>query len=162
MKYRYIRMLIALTLMFTWLGFSSSPASAAGLCKNTACEGLNPATMQCPATISGVFKYLPDGLSTVETRKSGTADCDAKWARTFNKSGGYRYAAASLRYGCSNYCYNQSVTSPGTIASSSTVGVFTPMHAYAATPTRSCGNVSTTGPIPVPIGISSTFCTGVN
>ena len=160
MKYRYVRILIALTLMFTWLGFRSSPASAAGLCKNTTCEGLNPATMQCPATRSGAVKVLPDGASLVETRKSGTADCDAKWARTTNLSGGSRYAAASLRYGCSNFCNSQSVSSPGTISSGNVV--YTPMHAFAATPTRSCGDVSTSGPIPIPIGISTSFCTGVN
>jgi hypothetical protein len=160
MKHRYVRILIALTLMFTWLGFRSIPASAAGLCKNTGCEGLNPATMQCPATRSGSVKVLPDGASIVETRKSGTSDCDAKWARTTNQSGGSRYAAASLRYGCSNYCYNQSVTSPGTISNGQVV--YTPMHAYAATPTRSCGKVSTSGPISIPIGISDTYCTGAN
>lgn len=160
MRYRYARVLIALTLIFTWLGVRSTPAFAAGSCKNVTCEGLNPNTMGCPATRSGSVKVLPDGLSFVETRKSGTADCDAKWARTTNKSGGSRYAAASLRYGCANYCYNQSVSSPGTISNGSVV--YTPMHAYAATPTRSCGDVATSGPIPVPIGISSTFCTGAN
>lgn len=160
MEYRFARILIALTLIFTWLGSRSTPASAAGLCQNVTCEGLNPNTMGCPASISGAAKVLPDGVSFVETRKSGASDCDAKWARTTNQSGGSRYAAASLRYGCSNYCYNQSVSSPGTISNGSVV--YTPMHAYAATPTRSCGNVSTSGPIAVPIGISSTFCTGAN
>lgn len=162
MKFRYVRILLALTLVFTWLGFRSNSVLAAGLCKNITCENLNPSTMQCPAIRSGSLKILPDGLSTVETRKSGTADCDAKWARTFNKSGGNRYAAASLRYGCSNYCYSKNVSSPNPIASSSTVGVYTPMHAYAATPTRSCGDVDVTGPIPVPLYIANNWCTDAN
>jgi hypothetical protein len=115
--------------------------------------------MGCPAVTSGSIKILPDGLSTVETRKSTSVNCDAKWARTYNWSGGSRYVAASLRYGCSNYCYNQSVTSPNTIPSGSQV--YTPMHAYEATPTRSCGDVSISA-IPIPIGISSTWCTGAN
>ena len=89
--------------------------------------------------------------SFVETRKS--AACDAKWARTTNRSGGYRYAAASLRFGCSNYCYHHSVSSPGTIPNNTVV--YTPMVAYAATPTRSCGIVSTSGPISIPISISN-------
>lgn len=160
MQYRYIRILIALTLIFTWLGIRSIPASAAGLCKNVTCEGLNPVTMGCPATGSGAVKVLPDGASFVETRKSTSANCDSKWARTTNQSGGSRYAAASLRYGCANYCYNQSVSSPGTIFNGNVV--YTPMHAYAATPTRSCGSVSVSGPIAVPIGVSNTFCTGAN
>lgn len=160
MQYRYIRILIALTLIFTWLGIRSMPVSAAGLCKNVACEGLNPATMGCTAVRAGNLKYLPDGISTVETRMSTSANCDSKWTRTYNYSGGSRYAAASLRYGCANYCYNQSVSSPGTIFSGNQV--YTPMHAYAATPTRSCGNVSVSGPIAVPIGVSNTFCTGAN
>lgn len=160
MKLRYIRILLILTLVFTGLGLRPNSVSAAGLCQNLTCEDLNPFTMQCPATTSGSVKILPDGSSTVETRKSAIADCDAKWARTFNLSGAARYAAASLRHGCANYCYDESVTSPGTISSGASV--YTPMHAYEATPTRSCGSVSTSGPISVPIGISGTFCTGAN
>ena len=162
MKYRHIRILLALTLIFTGLSIKSAPASAAGLCKNVTCEDKFASTMQCPAYTSGNVKILSDGKSTVETRASGTADCDAKWARTYNKSGGNRYAAASLRYGCTNYCYNKSISSPDPIASSSTVGVFTAMHAYVSTPTRSCGRVSLSGPIAIPIGVSDTSCTGAN
>lgn len=159
MNSRIIRILLVLTLLFTWLGLGSNPAHAAGSCKNVTCEDLNPYTMGCPASRSGSLKYLPDGYSFVETRVSGTSDCDAKWARTTNMSGGYRYAAATLRYGCSNYCYTKNVSSPGTIASGQVV--YTPMHAYAATPTRSCGVVSTSY-IYVPISLSDTFCTGAN
>lgn len=162
MKYAHIRILLVLTLMFTWFGFHSSPASAAGTCKNLTCEGKFASTMGCPGYTSGNVKILLDGLSTVETRASGNADCDAKWARTYNKSGSNRYAAASLRYGCSNYCYSQSISSPAPIASSNTVGVYTPMHAYYATPTRSCGRVETTGPISIPISLFNSLCTGAN
>ena len=160
MKDRIVRVLLTLTFVFTWLGFQSMPAFAAS-CYNVTCEGLNPSTMGCTAVTSGSVKILSDGgnnQSYVETRKS--TDCDAKWARTTNKSGAYRYAAASLRYGCTNYCYNQSVRSPGTIANLTTV--YTPMHAYAATPTRSCGAVSVSGPIAIPLGISSSSCTSAN
>jgi hypothetical protein len=162
MKLRMIRVLIALTFIFTWLGFHSAPAYAAS-CYNVTCEGLDPNTMGCgaDAVTSGSAKILSDGgnnQSFVETRKS--AACDAKWARTTNKSGGYRYAAASLRYGCTDYCYNQSVRSPGTIANLATV--YTSMHAYVATPTRSCGAVSVSGPISIPLPISSGSCTSAN
>jgi hypothetical protein len=160
MQHRVVRVLIVLTLIFTGLGIYSLPASAAGLCKNISCEGLNPATMGCPGIRSGSLKILPDGVSTVETRMSTSSDCDAKWARTYNLSGISRYAAANLKYGCANFCYNQVVSSPGSIPSGSPV--YTPMHAYAATPTRSCGKVSNSGPISVPLGKNDTLCTGVN
>lgn len=161
MKSRALRILIVLTLTFAWLGYRATPAYA--LCSGAGCNGLNPSTMGCgaDAVTSGSVKILSDGganQSFVETRKSSA--CDAKWARTTNKSGGARYAAASLRYGCSDYCYSRNVSSPGTISNNSQV--FTPMQGYIATPTRSCGIVSTSGPIPTPITISSTRCTGVN
>jgi hypothetical protein len=162
MKIRYIWMLLILTLLFTWLGVRTDSVFATGGCKNTTCEGYYASTMGCPGYTAGSVKVLPDGLSTVETRASGATDCDAKWSRTYNKSGGNRYAAASLRYGCANYCYDQSIASPSPIASSSTVGVYSPMAAYVGTPTCSCGSVSTYGPISIPIGISNSYCTGAN
>lgn len=162
MKTRLIRALLILTIFFTWLGVRSASVFAAGGCNGPTCEGKFASTMGCPAYTSGPVKVLSDSKSTVETRVSGPSDCDAKWARTYNKSGGNRCAAASLRYGCANYCYNQSISSPEKIASSSTVGVHTPMTAYSGTPTRSCGRVSTTGPIPTPIPVSDAECTGAN
>lgn len=162
MKSRIIRTLLALTLTFAGLGFYSRSAYAAS-CYGSSCENLNPNTMGCgaDAVTSGARKYIGDGgsnLSYVETRKS--AACNAKWARTTNNSGGYRYAAATIRYGCANYCYTKNVRSPGTIAN--TLTVYTPMVAYTGTPTRSCGVVSTSGPIYVPISLSDTWCTGAN
>jgi hypothetical protein len=162
MKYPHVRILLILSLVFAWLGFRSSPVFAAGNCKNTTCEDLFASSMGCPGYTAGAVKILSDGLSTVETRASSAANCDAKWARTYNMSGGSRYAAASLRYGCTNFCYSKNISSSSPIASSSTVGVLTRMHAFVSTPTRSCGKVSTTGPIAVPIAISSLACTNVN
>ena len=158
MKIRYIRLLLAITILFAWLGFRSGPALAAGNCKNQSCFGKNPNTMGCPAYTNGGVKFLPDGRSTVETRISQPSDCDAKWARVINYSGGNRYTAGSIWYGCSNYCYNISVRSPAAIASGQQV--YTAMVAYAGTPTRSCGAVSTSGPIGIPININDSWCTG--
>ena len=157
-----VRVLLALTFVFTLLGIFTSSANAVG-CRGQQCEGLNPQTMGCgtDAVRAGNVKYLSDGgtnLSYVETRKSSA--CDAKWARTTNVSGGSRYAAATLRYGCSNYCYTKDVRSPDVIANG--LPVYTPMHGLAATPTRSCGAVRTTGPIPVPISLNDSWCTGSN
>lgn len=160
MKYRIIGTLLTLTLLFTWLGIQATPAYAVG-CTGTGCEGLNPSTMGCTAVRAGNLKYLSDGganQSTVETRKS--TDCDAKWTRVTNASGVSRYAAGSLRYGCANYCYSQSVSSPGTIYNTNVV--YTPMHGLAGTPTRSCGQVGASGPIYTPISVSDTWCTGAN
>jgi hypothetical protein len=164
MKARIVRTLLVLTLVFTWLGFHARPAYAVG-CHGSGCTGLNPSTMGCgtDAVRSGSRKILNDGgnnQSYVETRKS--AACDAKWARAYNISGGNRYAAASIRYGCANYCYNQSVSTSGLIASSATVGIYTPMVGLVPTPTRSCGRVSTSGPIAIPLAVSDGQCTGVN
>lgn len=165
MRYFHVRILVFLSVIFLGFAFLSTPPSpvhAAGNCKNVTCEGLYASTMGCPAYTAGAVKVLPDGLSTVETRASGTSDCDAKWARAYNKSGASRYVAASLRYGCANFCYAQSNFSPSPIPSSSTVGIFTPMHAYVATPTRSCARVEVAGPIPTPVPVSTPACTTVN
>lgn len=162
MKSRILRIFIGLTIVFAWIGFKT-PYVYAASCVHLSCEDLNPNTMGCgaDAVTSGSVKILADGgnnQSFVETRKSSA--CDAKWARTTNKSGGNRYAAASLRYGCQNYCSNKSVRSPAAIANNTTV--YTVMHAFVATPTRSCGAVSVSGPISIPIPISGGSCTSAN
>jgi len=163
MKYRYVRILVILTLIFTWLGFRSSQTFAAGGCSGAACEGLDPGTMGCPATTAGTVKILPDGASTTMTRKSGTADCNAKWTRAYNMSGTSQWVAANLR--CKSgisYPSCQFRASAAKIASSSTVGIYTPMEAFASTSTRSCAVVrGDPGPITtVPLGTAN--CTGVN
>jgi|CXWL01.1.fsa_nt_gi hypothetical protein len=162
MKYRYARILIALTLMFTWLGFRTSSAFATGGCSGLNCQGLDPGTMGCPAVRAGILKLLPDTLSTVETRKSGTADCNAKWARTYNLSGVSKWVAADIKCGGGSYPSCQFRSSAAKIASSSTVGIYTPMTPFAATQTKSCGVVrGDPGPITtVPQGTAN--CTLVN
>ena len=161
MNRSYVRMLLILTLIFTGLGIRSAPAAAAGLCSGSSCLGLNPATMQCPATRAGTLKILPDLASTVETRKSGTSDCNAKWTRVYNLSGSNKWVAADLKCG-TNYISCQFQASGSKIASSSTVGIFTPMQPFVSTSTRSCGVVrGDPGPITiVPLGNAN--CTSVN
>jgi hypothetical protein len=162
MKSRTIRVLLVLTLTFMLLGFYSQPAHAAS-CYGSTCENLDPNTMGCgtDAITSGARKYLTDGgtnLSYAETRKS--AACAAKWARTTNASGAYRYAAATIRYGCANYCYAKNVSSPASIANNAVV--YTPMmNNYYNTPTRSCGALGTSQ-IYVPLSLSDNWCTGAN
>lgn len=160
MKHRLINAFIILALLFTWQGIHTKTVLATPLCNGTSCENLNPNTMGCTGDTYGSVKILTDGKSTTETRGSANNDCDAKWGRTINKSGGNRYAAASLRYGCVNYCYNKSIASPAMIASGEQV--YTMMHAYAFTPTRTCGSASSSGPIGIPLSISDSGCTGAN
>lgn len=161
MMSRNARILLVLTMIFTLLGIHSNRSFAAGGCSGASCEGLDPGTMGCPATRSGTLKILPDGASTVETRKSGTLDCNAKWARTYNLSGTSQWVAADLRCG-SNYPSCQFRSSPAKIASSSTVGIYTPMEAFASTSTRSCGIVrGDPGPI-TSVPLSNNWCTGIN
>jgi hypothetical protein len=133
----------------------------AASCYKTTCENLNPQTMGCgdDAVRSGSRKFLSDTYSYVETRYS--AVCDTKWVRTTNLSGGNRYAAGSLRYGCANYCYDKSISSPDKISNNSVV--YSMMAAYGNdTPTRSCGAVENSGPISIPISVNNNICTTVN
>lgn len=117
--------------------------------------------LKCYQTVKALLKLVYQDHLTVMQNGQGLTTNQVQQIR-YNKSGGNRFAAASLRYGCANYCYNQSISSPEKIASSSTVGVHTPMTAYSGTPTRSCGRVSMTGPIPTPIPVSDAECTGAN
>ena len=163
MKHNFARVLIVLTLVFTWLGLHTGQSLAAQYCSGASCEGLDPGVLHCSATTSGTIKILPDGASTVETRKSDTSGCNAKWARVYNLSGSSQWVAANLR--CKSgvsYPSCQFRASAAKIASSSTVGVYTPMEAFASTSTRSCGVVrGDPGPI-TSVPLSNNNCTGVN
>ncbi len=164
MKVRYVRILIVLTLMFTWLGFHSNAVQAAG-CSGLGCQGQDPGGMGCSASTAGTFVYIYDNLGnslgTAETRVSGTASCNAKWARVYNTSGTSQWVAADLYCGTPKVnC--QFLASGAQIASSNTVGIYTMMQAYASTSTKSCGVIRTSpGPITsVPMGTSN--CTSNN
>lgn len=146
--------------MFLWQGIHTTRVMATPLCNGQSCENLNPNSMGCTGYTAGTVKYLPDGYSYTETRYASSSDCDAKWGRTKNNSGYNRYAAATIRYGCANYCYSKYVASPAAIASGEVV--YTVMLALASTPTRTCGDISPTGPLSVPDSLSDTFCTGAN
>jgi hypothetical protein len=160
MKERFVRVMVIMTLMFTWLGFNTSTASAVG-CSGLNCKGLDPYTMGCSASTSGTVKILPDGYSRVETRVSSATNCNAKWARAYNLSGSSKWVAADIKCG-SGYPSCQFRASSAKIASSSTVGIYTPMTPFATTQTKSCGVVrASPGPITtVPLGNAN--CTAVN
>lgn len=135
MKFRIIGVLFALTLIFTGLGMYTQQALAAG-CSGLTCANKNPATMGCAALRAGSLKQLPFSSGTVETRyspASGTNACDAKWARTYNLSGGDRYVAATL------YCKDpaaysfqhcRSLRSGSKIPSSQIDGIYTMMEPF--------------------------------
>jgi hypothetical protein len=78
-------------------------------------------------------------------------------------SGTSQWVAANLR--CQSgisYPSCQFRASSAKIASSSTVGIYTPMEAFASTSTRSCAVVrGDPGPI-TSVPLSSNNCTGVN
>jgi len=126
-------------------------------CTGHACDGYNPATMGCGSdATTGRSKDLVIGVA--EHRIS--AACDAKWERTRLTSGGDRYAAGSIRFGCANYCYHHSVSSPEKISAGEQV--YTPMEGDQNVPTRACGKLLVGGPIPIPIPVSDSYCSGVN
>jgi hypothetical protein len=158
MRKLFVKLLFVIVFAVGWAATQQAMTYAVG-CSGSGCLGLNPDSMGCTtgAYTAGAQKFLPDGVSYVETR-ANTA-CDAKWARTTNRTNSYRYAGGSLRYGCMDYCYSRSVSSPSTIAPNAVV--YTAMQPYVATPTRSCGKVETTA-VSVPFAISSTYCTGSN
>jgi hypothetical protein len=159
MKLWIVKLIVLGAFLLGWSATQQHLSHAAS-CSGSSCDGLNPDSAGCStgAYTSGTYKTLPDNSSRVETRVN--TSCNAKWARVTNYSGAYRYAAGSVRYGCANYCYSRSVSSPGTIANNA--AVYTSMIAYSTTPTRSCGKVETTGPISVPIALSDTYCTSAN
>ncbi len=160
-KKRFIPMLLIFTLVFTWLGYYSGHANAAG-CSGANCLEQDPGIMGCSASTSGTIAYLPDGLSTVETRVSGASSCNAKWARVYNKSGTNQWVAADLKCNPPNYGSCQFKASQAQIASSSSVGIYTMMQPYASSLVRSCGVVrGAPGPI-TSVPLSSLNCTSTN
>jgi hypothetical protein len=144
----------SLFLLNVAIPFGVSPQStaiAAG-CSGSGCTGLNPSTMGC-GTGALTGPYTSSGGALIENRYNTT--CDAEWERTTNQSGSSRYAAGSIRYGCANYCYDQSVSSPSAIANGQ--AVYTPMMGPdGSTSAINCGKVSTTGPIATPVTVNCT------
>ncbi|HNB54855.1 MAG TPA: DUF2690 domain-containing protein, partial [Anaerolineales bacterium] len=103
------------------------------------CTTWNAVPMKCDAIAYGT--YMINSGAKVERRYS--TECDAKWTRITNVSGQTRYTAGSTKYGCSTYCYHQSVESGGNPPSSLPIPnnsmVYTPMKGIAGTPAISCG-----------------------
>lgn len=149
--------IMAIALALSFLLPLPTPRAAAAACYGSTCMGLNPNTMGCDADVRmGPQKQISGGVA--QDRYS--LACDAEWERTINQSGISKYAAGSSRYGCANYCYAQSVSSPAKIANQAYV--YTPMVGPDSTIyTRSCGRVSDSGPIPVPIPVLESECSGV-
>jgi hypothetical protein len=157
-KYYVSNILLALFCMIILVIVVWAPnhVIAAG-CYGDTCNGKNPNTMGCGSD-ARMGPQQPISGGVAQNRWSPT--CYAEWERTINLSGGNRYAAGSIRYGCSNYCYARSVTSPALIANNEQV--YTPMENEVQF-TESCGRVSTSGPIsiPIPYYVGSPECAGV-
>jgi hypothetical protein len=151
-----LRIVICLGLLLAaaWLPISGPRVLAAG-CHGSGCHGLNPETLGCGADARTGPSLVSSGAK-VENRYSLV--CDAEWERTTNQSGGSRHAAGSIRWGCQNYCLHWSVRTTVPIANGQRV--YTAMLGPDATvPAISCGKVSTSGPISVPV---TSPCTGVS
>lgn len=156
-----LRMVISFGFLMAgaWLPFPQSPSQLHN-CYGLSCHGYSPASTQCSNFASTGAQFTSSGAK-VEDRYS--LHCNAQWERTTNVSGGSRYAAGSIRWGCANYCFSWNVSSPGTIANNAQV--YTLMAApdvyvapgAAAKVCINCGKVSTSGPISVPV---QSPCTG--
>jgi hypothetical protein len=103
------------------------------------CTGKFAGYQGCTSTNASDPNYWIYNGAKIERRQSN--DCNAKWTRITNVSGSARYTAGSTNYGCSAYCYNQSVQSGGAIANGALV--YTPMKGLTGTPVLSCGATST-------------------
>ena len=159
-KLIYSLLCLSLLIVGLWipLPVTHSPhVMAAPLCTGLGCDGLNPETMGCGADAqSGTYVNLSGGVGRAQHRYS-TA-CNAKWERTTNLSGANKFAAGSLRYGCSNYCYDKSGSSPAKIATNGQV--YTPMKGDTSIPSRACGRVEDSGPISIPVPVYDAYCSG--
>lgn len=135
---KWWNVLVLLVILMVALSPGSTVPTFAANCYGSTCTGYYAPGMGCSTTSSSGHNF---GAGVyVEHRYSG--NCNAEWERTTNLSGVNRYAAGSERYGCANYCYAQSVSSPAAIANGELV--YTRMVGPAgATPTLSCGALST-------------------
>ncbi|MCC6568526.1 MAG: DUF2690 domain-containing protein [Anaerolineales bacterium] len=102
------------------------------------CTGKFAGYQGCTSTNASDPNYIVSGGSKIEKRQSN--NCNAKWTRVTNVSGQSGYIAASTKYGCSNYCYNQSIQSGGSVVNGAQV--YTPMKGLTGTPTLHCGSFS--------------------
>lgn len=146
--------------LFLAIGFlapwNPSIALAAVLCKGEgtatlpSCTGKFAGYQGCTSTNASDPSYIVSGGAKIEKRQSN--DCDAKWTRVTNVSGQTRYIAASTKYGCSNYCSNQSIQSGGAVANGAQV--YTPMKGLTPTPTLHCG-ASSLSIMSLPVGGSA-------
>ena len=125
----------------------------AASCYGSSCHGYNPASMGCGSDARTVWQKT---VHSARIQDRNSPICNAEWERTKNISGGYRYAAGSIKYGCSNYCYHFSVSSPDRIKHGRVV--YTHMVGPASTtPTKPCGRVSMYGQIGTPL---TYYCRG--
>jgi len=98
-------------MLVLWLPLGA-PAVKAATCYGSTCTGLFAGTgTGCSATSGTVFYF--NGSAKYEGRISNTSNCNAGWTRVYNNGAVSAYVAGSTRYGCANYCYNQSIESGG-------------------------------------------------
>jgi hypothetical protein len=145
------RMLNFVFAFFLAMGFLL-PWNQIALAATTGCYGEGNATLpSCTGKYAGyVAGCTSDNASDpnywvssgAKTERRQSTACNAKWTRATNVSGYTSYVAASTKYGCSNYCYNQSIQSGGAVAVN--VSVYTAMKGLIGTPVLSCGATSLT------------------
>lgn len=160
-----------------WIPLDPIDASAA-TCYGSTCTGLfagtGAGTTGCAAQSGTSYYYSGsakfEGRISLTKTQTSTDRCDTGWTRVFNNSASSNlYVAGSTRYGCSNYCYDQSIESGGYPPNSQPIGpgqyVFTPMVGpRSGTPLIPCGAASSSM-LGLPLGGSnpatSSSCGGV-
>lgn len=144
-----IRRAVVFTLIWLILiALFSAPQliSRAAGCSGNDCTGLYAEPLGCGVGAQSRGATLYAGCNLVENRYSTT--CNAEWEKTTNQSGGNRYAAGSIRYG-TGFTVHQSARSPALI--SNLQYIYSPMKGPESTLTLSCGKLSSSGVIPIPV-----------
>ncbi|MBI3243988.1 MAG: DUF2690 domain-containing protein [Chloroflexi bacterium] len=161
-----LRILLFATLLLLGLWVPLPLPKALAACSGDACTGLYAGSAGCTANNASDPNYKLASGAKIERRHSD--GCDADWTRVTNVSGASKYTAGSTRYGCTNYCSDQSVESGGYPPNSQPIAnnqsVYTPMKGFgAATSVLACGRVSSSS-ISLPVGgtspSTSSYCTG--
>lgn len=134
----FLRMLFFVTLFFLGVWAPSLVQTVLAGCYGSSCHGYNPNTMGCDSGATTVA-YVDNYGGRVQWRHSSS--CNSEWERTVNVSGDNRYVGGGIWWGCANYCYNFSTSSPNSIGNNQSV--YTSMVGPASTiDSRQCGRVA--------------------
>ena len=144
-----------------WLPIGA-PIALASTCYGSTCTGLYPDGTGCAAQTSTGYYYNGSAkyegrISIVKTDPSQVDRCDTGWTRVYNNGSVNAYVAGSTRYGCANYCYDQSTESGGNPPNSQKIAPGLNIYTRMVGPNSTidlipCGAVDSVNMISLPLG----------